>query len=241
MTCRVEDCQERHCICCSWRHLDASTLATCPECVGSVRRDVKTVIDLHRVARTILGGWPSSSPGSGQNGSRTADTVLPGGDALALLVGGSEGRMALRAFLNGDSRAVEHEHDNDPPSVEARLGWWEDDIRRAQRLPAASVPPSVAGCGRFLLEHLTWAAQRYDGFDVFAAEIRALRARLERVTGTGEPKDVPAAVPCPDCGGKLARRYGQQGRSDDYTCGTCRRVLTPAEFWLATRHNHEVV
>lgn len=208
---------------------------TCRRCVGKARADLHAIVNAYAMLPDIIGNPLGSNAPKWRNDSghtKAATYPMPGGEALVLAAGGGDGRGQLWADHYGLDDQAE-----DPPSVAAALGMWEDDFRRIRREPAALSKHYVASAAAYLLEHTGWAGSRHPDFPEFAADLKRLRAHLERATGTDDPI-VRSGAPCLSCdppAPRLERRYGVNGLEDDWSCPRCRRTYTPDEHMDAVR------
>lgn len=234
--------------------LEVQELQTCTECVATVRQALASIVDLYAQLPGEL-GHPTAAPPDPAGAAHSDETTLPGGNALAMLSPGSEGRLwrgkrrvsrldgtpwqAAQTVRNAtkdrptEPLEANDNHPTDPPSVAFELSQWEDDWRSTRGEPAADVEPTVSGVVAYLSPNVGWASMYHPAFDEFAADVRALLRKLQDVVGASERPQV--GVPCFDCGADLHRQYG----TDHYTCPRCRRLYTDAEYWLAVRAEME--
>lgn len=245
-------------------------LQTCINCLNRARNNLSAVVELAALAQERLDGWPAVSPGSPQDGSKTHERPLPGGDLLVMLSDGSEGRSEPDALFQGD-----------PESLTYMLGSWEDDWRHIRGESAAPHKATIANAVDYLNERLGWAAQHHPAFDEFAGQLGKAVSSLEAGLRSGDR--VEHGVPCRECGERLIRRAApkrdcahtrkarlmagdldetvilrqillsypedaaehskcdQGGYSDNYECRTCGQTYTQAEYWLAVRAQIEEV
>lgn len=229
------------------RHqLGVDERATCRACVADTHRHLDAVQAAYGLLPGLLGVLGSNAPQPGRG--RAAERPGPGGDVLVLLGPGGNGLAALRRLRAAEASGARHDEPpwgtddraGDPPSAAYELGRWVDDWRRVRGEPARRVPAGVDAAAAYLRRHMSWAASRHPGFGEFAADLVALRRRLERVAGL-EDRPERAGVACFDCGGDLERPYGPLGRADDWTCRRCRRVYDQAGYLLAVRATLEEV
>lgn len=153
----------------------------------------------------------------------------------------------------------------DPLSVLAFLEHNERDWRHEFGHGPAVDIATVGGCLAYLRDWHAHAARLHPGFDDYAADVRQLRVRLERVVGMADdPLSAPAK--CFDCSGQLVRTYVQpadtdvvpehdcsvcdrrhagrhgnegEGLTDDWTCRSCGRVYDQASYFLALRASRD--
>lgn len=264
--CHIEDCPERHCVCCRQRrHLDETQAQTCIHCLGQTRRDLYQILDLTALLPTLIDGYPSRHGDTRGSTSRAAEPPLPGGDALALLAGGSDAHTQIAghwipahqapghwhkgtwidgAWIGDHYQLPDHaldEQPDDPPSALHELVRWDTDWRRQLGLPQPAGPDTITSVIASLRANLTWAAQHHDDYPAFTADITQLRRRLEQATGISD-RPVTSPVPCLGCGGRLTRHWrtpdsnGRNGGlADRWTCKQCRREYDDAEYYLAMR------
>ena len=86
----------------------------------------------------------------------------------------------------------------------------------------------------YLKGHLMWAAHNWSvsHFFHYRDEMRQLLGRSRHLN----PPEVEHVGPhCFDCGGRLVRRWRDDGLGDDVRCETCKREYDPARFRLAFR------
>lgn len=199
-------------------------------CLGLSRRWLKAIPDLAAQISLDNDGWGSSSPGFADTGARgNAETPLPGGDRVALISPGGDGRNA-----SGHDHNADH-HPDDPPSVLASLESWERDWRETLHLPAAMTVATLTNVTGFLLANLDWAARRHLAFDDFWGELRQLHARLEHAVGASV-RPVAGFVDCLACAGvRLRREWLRTGLDELWHCPRCQRRYQAAEYWLAVR------
>lgn len=171
--------------------------------------------------------------------SRSREKPLPGGDALVLAGPGSGGTGARvltrrelgRGLVQGiDGR--EHHLDNrdtDAVSVAQVLTEWEDAWRHTRGESAAfatSINSSVRGAVGYLEVHARWAADEYDDFPDYLAQLRQLHTRLERATGRDD-RPVKAEANCFECSGTLLRL-----RKDGKPCTHTTPPGWPAQYGI---------
>jgi len=239
------------CVVCA-SSLETHELQTCTECVAVVRKNLAAIVDRYAVLPREL-GHATTSPMDPAGATESAETPLPGGDALAMLAPGSEGTQwrgrqatsrltrtpwrpaqAVRNATEDQPTTPLETNDNlatDPPSVAFELSLWEDDWREFRREPAATTDPTVSGTVTYLSPNVGWASMYHPAFDEFAADVRKLLRKLQDVTGASERPVV--GVPCLDCGARLVRQYGEE----DYNCPRCRSRYDSKRYWLAV-HEH---
>lgn len=230
--CADPACTERHCDVHCGRHVDALD-SVCIYCLGTSRRWLKTIPRYADTIRNAIDGWPASSPGISDIVSRNAEIPLVGGDRLALVSPGGDGRNA-----SGHAHAAD-ELRHDPPSVVAVLESWERDWRELRRLGGASTPPTLDVIAGWLGENLDWAARHHVAFRDFYRELRGLHALLEFAAGEAA-RPVEGFVDCLDCpGARLQRRWLKDGLDDLWQCPRCARRYLVAEYFFALRANLE--
>lgn len=213
--------------------LGVQEASTCRACVADVRTHLGAIEAAYALLPELLDALGSNAPQPGRG--RTAERPMPGGDVLVLLAPGSSAAERMRAWLRDPERDPDWDQDDrpaDPPSVAYELGRHEDDWRRLRGEPAATADATVGSAAGYLHLRLSWAARRHPGFAEFALELAILRRRVERAAGLDDRPE-RAGVPCFGCGGDLERRYGHQGREDDWTCSRCGRVYDPPAYRLA--------
>lgn len=216
-----EPCTAEHCRLCVRTHLDDTTPQVCAGCVGLVRENLATIVELtdrleDQACHTHADGRLNTGP--------------LGGDAMVML---AEGR-----YLPA-SRLTPEEQCNDPMPPLLVLATWEDDWR-IELGHRGGPRATVWRCADYLGTHLTLMAQRHPAFDEFAADLARLRGRLEAVLHDGDRED-HAEVSCFECSGRLVRRVTDRGADDHWTCGRCRRRYTDPEYHLAVRARLEAI
>lgn len=231
--CRDDQCTGRHCVIPSCgRHTDPDTFA-CVHCTGAARRWLKTIPEHAARISVDLDGWSATSPGISPSSSRNAEQPLVGGDRLALISPGGDGRNA---------RGHDHAVDNlpsDPPSVLAALESWERDWRETMHITAADQPATLTNVTGWLGRNLNWATRHHPAFDDFWRELRTLHGWLERAAGD-TVRPVVGFVDCIDCRGvRLRREWLRDGLDDLWLCPKCRRRYLVAEYHFALRAHLE--
>ena len=224
---------------------DTDPPKTCQQCVGRARADLHGIVNAYALLPAIVHSPMGSNAPRPQEGGRPTERPMPGGNALVMLAGGSGADNTRRRWL-ADRTGAEppwgaDDLQGDPVSIAYELGRWEDDFRRVRGEPAALANYYVAAAVAYLLQNLTWAARAHPDFPEFTHDLRTLRAVLERVTELDE-RPMRAEAPCFDCGGTLERHYrDRHGLDDDWTCRGCKRVYTPAAYYLAVRAQLETL
>lgn len=221
-----EPCPNDHCAIDRRVHVDADE-RVCAPCLGAVRDNLNGVVRLTQ-----------QLPDEAVN--RAAARQLPGGDALVMLGPSAHpeawrNRAASALFGRADAAYLSDNRDEAHPLW--ILAAWET-IWRDERHSTSDLKPSITRASDYLNEHLTWAARHHDGFPEFSDELSRCRSWLEAVLHEGS-RDEIADAPCFDCRGDLARTYTKTGRTDNYECRRCRRIYTPAEYWIAARAKME--
>ncbi len=240
-------CERRHCRTCGTWHLDTTELQTCIRCVGATARAIRATVTYAALLPDQAIHGRSSDPHG---------ELIPGGDALVMLVGGSEHATGKRARYGADNGPAAYSYPSDPTPPLVTLATWEDDWRHVRRLEPAG-PADMTSCARFLLDNLAWAAQHHPAFDQFANEMRGAAYTLEAVLHTGERDEVAPIARCIRCEHppRLRATYAdphhqpttldinlqigkptldQGGRRDYWTCPKCHEVYSPADYVLAT-------
>lgn len=224
LTGHAADAEHWLCVVCS-RSLRVDETQTCQRCIGAVRVDLTTIVELY-------GLLPAELP-------HHANAQIPGGDALVMLTPGSAGDQAVYGRHHDVSCWCGHSHHvdelpSDPESVAATLASWEDDLRHVFGHPAAQTS-TVSETAAYLNAQLHLAASTHPAFDELANDLRRLLLRLQLATATGD-WPLRAPVRCFDCGQeRLQREYGHAGLVDDWTCRSCQRQYTQESYWLALR------
>lgn len=230
MTCRAEDCPQRHCCVCG-NHLAAADTQTCIWCVGRVRRDLRTIVELYallpaQMVEANLSNWRVTD-------GHSADTSVPGGDALVMLAGGS-------THSNGEGRQdMEWSSQDDPEPILPLLATWEDDWRSVRKEHAAGYA-TMTTVAAYLDGKHAWAAAEHPAFDEYAADLARVRARLEATLREG-PQRSP--IPCLTCERRsLERAMPREDQKDlPWTCSHCHRNYSEDEYWMAVRAHGQPV
>lgn len=241
------NCNDDHCTVCNTWHLDEGEPQTCVRCLGAT----------HRALIDIEGHVPLLPAQAiyGQNPEPHGELKIPGGDALALLLDGSNHVTGQRARLGHDPGPAAYSYPSDPNPPANLLMTWEDDWRHILGLSAAGRFPTpaeaIAAAAGFLLDRLGWAAQHHPAFAQFSHEIRACARSLEQVLHAGIRDEI--GVPCIRCDNppKLRATYAdphhqptgldvrhqigdsaldQGGRRDYWVCPKCHEVYSPTEY-----------
>ena len=210
------------CVVCQENELVAGERQTCTPCLHQTRINLNAIVDGYALLPRYLHAYSTRSPGSGEGGSRNAETPLMGGDALSLIAYGGD------APGNGLP--------SDPPSVLFELERWEADWRHCRGVSAALTKATISNVTSYLHANLGWAAAEHPAFDDFASDMRRLRGHVDRALGTND-RPVFANCSCLDCGERLARRWTISGLEDDWTCLGCRRTYTESDYYLAVEQH----
>lgn len=202
--------------------LDGRHAVTCGRCVQRTTYCLNDIVRLYAelpdAIKTITGiDYDPTSAGSAH------DVTLPGGDALAILAGGT--MSAVRADRYGN-RHPEDQRESDPPSASAVVSEIEDSWRQARGDAAAPYAQSVRMAVGYLRDHNAWAAEHYDGYAADVAALTWLRGRMSAAAGRD---DVPERerTPCVFCGGDVVRFWQERtsrqlgGLSEVRKCTGC--------------------
>lgn len=209
-------CHERHCTCRA--HLDAGEYA-CPKCVGKVRSDL---IDIER----LMAAMPTEAVHRGVN-SEAMMLVGPGADPEAWAW-----RRAAQAAR--EDVLLSSLEDADPHHPRTVLGFWEVAFREDYEQPT-ELEWTLSRCVDYLTGRLTTLGRDDEqDFPAFAREVRTCRSHMEAVLHDQAMGD-PANVGCFDCGSQLERKLTTSGFEDVWTCKSCRRRYTYAEYNFALR------
>lgn len=213
------------------RELDAKEARVCGKCFDRVRGQIYDIVDLYGTLpdhiATLTGARLEPGPRS------SAERPVVGGDALVMHSAGNGGNTVTSSKRGDRSHALDH-WPNDPPSIAAELGRWEDDWRQIRREDAAPTLPTVATAANYLLKHYRWASVSHPAFEEFADDIRHLRTRLRVVTGDIQ-YPLRADARCFDCGGSIVQKWTDEGLSDTRECDDCGNAYTVQRYLLAAR------
>lgn len=214
------------CPCCGWSLTDFDPPNGCEHCLSFARSLLKRIGLLYDL---LPGELARLRSGLGRfGGGGTAESPLPGGDALVLLGAGSEGHL----------EGADTTTDRDLPSISFELAWWARDwqerlgvLEDLGHRPAVTVRKATG----YLERKARWAAQEHPGFDEFLADLRRLHGALEGAIGLAL-RHSKAGADCFDCGGDLMRLDRQhRGLSDVVTCENCGRTYDSESYKLALR------
>jgi hypothetical protein len=192
-------------------------LKTCAECIRNAIALLDDLADTYALLPETLGHPATQQYDRGRAGKD--DVTVPGGTALVLLGPGSEGtkrRRLTTAEQATGAEGREHAADNrptDPPSVHTELDRWAD--LWANSVGLASQPTTFTDTVAFLRFNTPWAAQRFDGFTDYVADLRQLRTQLRIATATND-QPLRGAARCLDCDVRLERTnvHAQPCRTD---------------------------
>jgi hypothetical protein len=239
------DCELDHCRTCGTWH----EAPTCVRCYGATARAIRDIVE-----------YAALLPGQaiyGQNSDQHGEIQMPGGDALAMLVHGSEhatgrrGRTRVGTAPDPGPAAYSYPSDPNPPANV--LLTWEDDWRHNLDMPPAT-GGTLGDAAAFLNRHLGWAANNHPAFDQFSHEIRKVARALEQVLHAGIRDEI--GVRCIRCNQppRLRAKFvdvghqptpldvehhvgnlsdDQGGRRDWWECPKCHEIYSPEEYLLA--------
>lgn len=211
-----QECDRAHCPVCGVRH----SATACSECLASARDDLAWVA---RVARSEVG----------KPDRLLTEAVQGGGDQRLLAAAPIPGADAMVMLAPGNLHGHTDESWSDPIPPLLVLATWEDDWRETFH-HGGGPRATVERCFDYLDRNLALAGSQHPAFDGFAADLRKLRARMERVIHD-QPQGDLANVSCFDCGGDLERKLTDDGFDDAWTCRRCKRRYTDPEYHLAVR------
>lgn len=244
--------QKRTCIVCKRTPLRTTELQTCVVCLGRTRTQLIEIGDLYALLPAEIEARAGTARPLDPSGVRSSEDTVPGGDALVLLAGGSTTTTSSRPTPGkpeGDRAHAADNVDTDTPSVLAMLMSWEDDWRAMLDLAPAgwsadshgsdkdhrfAPQPTISGVIVFLLRGLSYMAQHHHDHASFAADIGQVHGALTNAVKADQPRD-PAAVTCPKCGGKLAKKYNEPDPDDIPKPRRTRRLETDdsgKERWI---------
>lgn len=213
-------CPGPHCRVCGTAHASGS----CAECVAEVRGN------LHDIAADC-DSLPAEVAARGINGEAmmllgpAADPEARGHLEASVLAG----RVPVDYLDNAD-------HELHPLFV---LGQWDMVWRDALEHAEPTDRLTILSAVDYLDRQLTYmAGYEHVSFSAFATQLRDCRTHLASVLHD-EERGVRANVPCFDCRGDLERKLGKGGFEDHWTCRTCRRRYTIAEYNFALRASLE--
>lgn len=184
-------------------------VVTCGRCVHRTSELLAEIERLYRempdAIKTITGiDYDRTGPASAH------DVILPGGDALAILAGGTASTVTADRHGN---RSPEDQYESDPPSAAAVVGMVEDEWRRARGDSAAPYAQSVRMGVSYLRDHNAWAASFYEPYPHDVAALRHLRDRMAHTAGRADVPELER-TPCVFCGGKVVRFWRDRSATE---------------------------
>jgi hypothetical protein len=244
------NCNEDHCTTCRTWHLEDGERQTCIRCLGATRRAIRDILDYAPML-------PSQAI-NGQNPEPHRELKIPGGDALVLMLGGSNHATGIRGRTRlgqrPDPGPATYSYPSDPNPPANLLMTWEDDWRHVlHMLPAQN--GDLGTVAEFLSDKLGWAAQHHPAFPQFSDEVRKAARHLEQILHAGirdeigvncirctDPPRLRAHFTDPDSAWtELDRLYqagdtstDQGGRRDYWICPQCHEVYSPQDYLMAT-------
>ncbi|KQY58332.1 hypothetical protein ASD11_01305 [Aeromicrobium sp. Root495] len=184
---------------------------TCPSCIHSAKERLRSVYGLNKHLDD------QALHGVTKTGRLIAALPIPGGDAVVLTGPGSQGDAEIKPLRHGlraSSRPADRSHElrGEPLPTRRLLQQWEDVWRAELGAPyegpvsSRSSEPgrSLLSTAKFLIEHVSWAAQRTESFPDFVREVARHAALLEVLLNDGVRPEAGAA-PCFRCAGDLER------------------------------------
>jgi hypothetical protein len=202
-----QPCTAKHCVVCQVEHVEHEQ--TCPTCITNAKERLRSVYGLNK-------HLAEHAVSAGQNGRLLAAAPIPGGDATVLRGPGSDGSSVVfaedqnrLAYLGGQVVPADHKDDErhgEAMPTRQLLEQWED-VWRAE-LGSRQRHRTLLSTARFLIEHLSWAAQRTPSFPDFVRDIARHAALLEVVLNDGVRPETGAA-PCFRCAGDLVRQAAE--------------------------------
>lgn len=215
-----QTCGGPHCRLCGERHVEGS----CAECLAEVRDN------LHAIALDC-DSLPAEVAHRGINGEAmmllgpSADPEARGHLEASILAG----RVPADYLESAD-------HELHPLFI---LGGWDSIWRDALEHDEPNQRLTITAAVDYLDRQMTYMAGfKHVPFEDFAHQLRDCRSHLASVLHD-EDQGVRANVPCFDCRGQLERKLGKAGFEDHWTCRTCRRRYTIAEYNFALRASLE--
>lgn len=207
-------CTRTHCRGCRTRHHDT----ICPTCVAATRTDLQQIREL--ASNTTL---------------LTQAVHTTGVTSEALMLTGPVANReawthrALSAILGRAQDATYLTDNRDEPHPEWVLNHWATIYQDTLGHTATTDPTA------YLLDHLHEFTKVTDpDWSVMADEIQATRTHLQAVLHDTDQGDT-AGVNCFDCDSTLERKLTTTGFQDHWTCRSCHRTYTPAEYHFALR------
>lgn len=239
MTSPDDPTPERRCAVRAHHTLQPDEVGTCLRCRAHTRTlilEIVEALDTLPDAIRALAGLAYDA------GSRDRDDApIVGGDAVVLLGPGTTGNVSWRACPPGCNHTtcgrtshLADQYPTDPPSIAAVLCGIEDDWRRFLHHQAATGNDPRAAAD-YLLEHLVQAAQAYPLFAENHDDLTQLHHRAQTISGTNDdPVVMPA--PCLHCGGRITRKWRENGLDDLAACEGCGTAwAADTEYRIATR------
>jgi len=202
-----QPCTAKHCVVCRVEHVEHEQ--TCPTCITNAKERLRSVYGLNK-------HLAEHAVSAGQAGRLLAAAPIPGGDATVLRGPGSDGSSVVfaedqnrLAYLGGETVPADHKDDErhgEAMPTRQLLEQWED-VWRAE-LGSRQRHRTLLSTSEFLIQHLSWAAQRTSSFPDFVADIARHAALLEVVLNDGVRPEAGAA-PCFRCAGDLVREAAE--------------------------------
>lgn len=215
------------CITCD-RDLADDETRVCHPCHIKTRGWILDITDLYAVLPDHIAQLTGARITPGPR--TTKETPVVGGDALVMTADGNTG--SVTSSRRGDRTHAHDQWPNDPPSVAAVLGGWEDAFRLYRGDNAATDRATVQTATEYLLKHLRWATLQFPEWADLMDDLRALRSRLMTVTGRHQPP-VKTSAHCFDCQDVIVRYWTDEGLSDDWVCSGCGVEYHQERYMLA--------
>lgn len=177
-----------------------------------------------------------------------AGLYIPGGDALNMLgpAANLEAWQHRYETLEDAGFGPHQDYVYDQIDVDDHpllvLAGWEDVIRDHRNQPS-DLKATVNRAADYIRGQLDWLIGYSDHdtpnflpIDALVADLRRVRARLERLLHDGEQVD--RGVPCMKCGEDLVKVWGVNEDTDRWHCKACHEWSTPEQYHQAVKYDY---